>query len=94
MDSLKKLKEFFACAKLMGEKNGEITALKADLSYWKELAAERIACNLENVALKAEVEKLREALKRIRDWPYDIMGDCVYDARKEAEDALKEATNG
>jgi len=41
--------------------------------------------------LKAKVEKLREALKRIRDWPYDIMNDCVYDAKKEAEDALKEA---
>ena len=119
----------------------ERKVLKADLSYWKELAAERIACNLENVALKAErdllkkhqaicecgglsidhnisdnhqvsdmispcpfkeqiadlkakVEKLREALKRIRDWPYDIMGDCVYDARKEAEDALEEAADG
>lgn len=45
-------------------------------------------------ALKTEVERLREALKRIRDWPYDIMGDCVYDARKEAQAALKEAANG
>jgi hypothetical protein len=39
-----------------------------------------------------EIARLREALKRIYEWPYDIMGDCVYDARKEAEDALKEAT--
>jgi len=38
--------------------------------------------------LKAEVERLRKALERIRDWPYDITGDCVYDARKEAQDAL------
>ena len=64
-----KAKEFFACAKLMGEKKEEIATLKA------------------------EMERLREVLKRIRDWPYDIMGDCVYDARKEAQAALKEAAN-
>ncbi len=37
-----------------------------------------------------ETERLRAALRRIREWPYDVMGDCVYEARKEAEDALKE----
>jgi hypothetical protein len=37
-----------------------------------------------------EIARLRTVLKRIREWPYDIMGDCVYEARKEAEEALKE----
>ncbi len=37
-----------------------------------------------------EIARLRLGSKRIYEWPYDIMRDCVYDARKEAEEALKE----
>jgi len=40
-----------------------------------------------------EIERLRSALRRIRDWPYDIMGDCVADAQREAGETLKEKTN-
>ncbi len=67
-------------SKTMKEMSIEIDALftvKEDLSKRLEKAYEEIA-------------RLRSVLKRIHEWPYDIMGDCVYDARKEAEEALKE----
>jgi predicted RNase H-like nuclease (RuvC/YqgF family) len=63
----------------------------------KILARDIIKLEKENDSLSKRLEKaqeeiarLRGALERIREWPYDIMGDCVYDARKEAEEALKE----
>ena len=31
---------------------------------------------------------LRAALETIRDWPFDIRGDCVADARRLADSAL------
>jgi hypothetical protein len=37
---------------------------------------------------EAENAKLRKALETIRNWPFDIRGDCVADARKLAQAAL------
>lgn len=39
--------------------------------------------------LEAENARLREALLRIASWPYNIMGDCVADAREDARAALE-----
>jgi regulator of replication initiation timing len=44
-------------------------------------------------ALQAENERLRKALHRIAEWPYDIMGDCVADARREAAEAAREKSD-
>jgi hypothetical protein len=52
-----------------------------------EVYAGQLSIRLEKA--QEEIARLRTVLKRIREWPYDIMGDCVYDARKEAEEALK-----
>jgi cell division septum initiation protein DivIVA len=38
----------------------------------------------------AAVERMERALEKIVQWEFDIMGDCVTDARKVARDALKE----
>ncbi len=35
------------------------------------------------------IDRQRDALSRIVEWPYDIMGDCVFDARKDAKEALE-----
>jgi nitrogenase subunit NifH len=40
-------------------------------------------------AARRELEQARAVLRRIADWPYDIMGDCVAEARKEAAEAAK-----
>lgn len=34
-------------------------------------------------------ERLRRALELIAAWPFDIMGDCVADARRVAKAALE-----
>ena len=39
---------------------------------------------------KAANERLRVALERIRQWDFDIAGDCVADAQAVAAAALKE----
>ena len=39
--------------------------------------------------LEAENARLRAALTTIRDWPFDVRGDCVADARKLAQAALR-----
>ena len=41
------------------------------------------------VVLMEENMQLRKVLERIARWPYDIMGDCVADARREAQEALR-----
>ncbi|MBE3064090.1 MAG: hypothetical protein IMZ69_03620 [Spirochaetes bacterium] len=43
---------------------------------------------------KVENERLRAALARIAEWPYDIMGDCVAQAKAEAALAAKEKADG
>ena len=44
------------------------------------------------IELRAEVERLKGALRRIADWPYDLMDDCVAEARAEAAHADSEVT--
>jgi hypothetical protein len=69
--------------------NKELTESR---NFWKrewrlmEAAAGKAEAEVEK--LRAENERFRIALEHIKDWPYDIMGDCVYDARKEAAEAL------
>ena len=61
-----------------------------------------IACGLESVHAECvaravtalpeyirEVGRLRAALETIAAWSFDIMGDCVADARSLAQEALK-----
>ena len=47
---------------------------------------------LERDLHRIEEEKLREALKKIKNWEFDIQGDCVADAKKLAEGAMREDT--
>ncbi len=47
---------------------------------------------INNSALQAqdeEIARLRDALIRIAEWPYDIMGDCVAEATAEARAAME-----
>lgn len=45
----------------------EITVLTADLAYWKNIASERVAVNIENTTLKEENMLLKEALEEYAD---------------------------
>ena len=41
----------------------QITALKAELTYWKEIASDRVAVNIENAALTADFNQAEESRK-------------------------------
>lgn len=62
-----------------------------DADKWQafpRLAQATTEARLRTEAAEARAEKLRAALETIRDWPFDVMGDCVADARKLAQLAL------
>lgn len=42
--------------------------------------------------LRADNITMRTALNRIAEWPYDIMGDCVAEAKREAAEAAKKGS--
>ena len=43
-----------------------------------------------NAALEARALRMERALRTIEAWPFNIMGDCVADARALARKALEE----
>jgi DNA-directed RNA polymerase subunit RPC12/RpoP len=47
-----------------------------------------ISCQFRAAEAEAEAARLRAALTTIAEWPFDIRGDCVADARKLARAAL------
>jgi hypothetical protein len=58
-----------------------IAKLKADLIYWEELASERVACNIENTSLKAEIHELTLCLQSVlEERPYNDAGDYIHHA--------------
>jgi hypothetical protein len=81
----------------------EIKRLRIELAYAIEqrtcqcsyddgcrFALERDAALSEVKRLRAENEQMRTALRRVAVWPYDIMGDCVAEAKHETAEAAKD----
>jgi hypothetical protein len=58
------------------EKDAEIDILKADLSYWKSIAADRVSANIENAILKDRVRSYEE--KGGLDGVVVMQGEGVY----------------
>lgn len=52
--------------------------------YWQE----RDTLGQANRALRGEAERLREALRLVANWEFDIRGDCVLAAQSTAREAL------
>lgn len=59
------------------------------MDFYEKRVAESIADRF-NVAFHARCAPLVEALEKIGQWKFNIMGDCVSDAIAVARDALKE----
>jgi len=53
---------------IVNEKDTEIADLTADLAYWKDIAAARVAVNIENAALKVRVREMTEEIKRYKKY--------------------------
>jgi len=89
MQTLRDLQEHL---KVVSEKDAEIATLTADLACWKDIAANRVAVNIENDALKADLDYWKDiAASRVAvNIENDALTQRVKDMESEYADLLHE----
>ena len=74
------------------ERDERIVELEAELARPKHEVLRQLADAIERIKeLEARALRMERALRTIEAWPFNIMGDCVADARALARKALEEA---
>jgi len=68
--------------------NGRFVCEECDASQAVSSGPHHFVCHV--CWLTYELDEAREALRKIAEWPFDIMGDCVKDATDLAKKALGE----